>query len=81
MAVTLSSSTKQPAKPTISHWRFGLESAIARAIAEGKVRTYEKHVRSLRRHGLAPPRRAGCGEGGKDSTLNIAKAIADYASS
>jgi hypothetical protein len=59
----------------------GLEAAIARLIAEGKVRTYEKHVRSPRRHGLAPPRRAGCGEGGKDSTLDVAKAIADYASS
>ena len=64
-----------------------LESAIARVIAEGKVRTYEGHVRSKparrggRRHGLAPPRRAGCGEGGKDSTLDVAKAIADYASS
>ena len=46
-----------------------LESAIARVIAEGKVRTYEKHVRSPRRHGLSPPRRAGCGEGGKNSAL------------
>jgi isocitrate/isopropylmalate dehydrogenase len=59
MAVTLSSSTKQPAKPKISHWRFRLESAIARVIAEGKVRTYDM--------------------GGKDSTLDVAKAIADYA--
>jgi hypothetical protein len=57
-----------------------LESAIARVIAEGKVRTYEKHVRSPRRHELAPPRRAGCGEGGNASTLDVAKAIADYAS-
>ncbi len=57
-----------------------LESGVARVIVEGKVRTYEKHVRSPRRHGLAPPRRAGCGEGGKDSTLDVAKAIADYAS-
>ena len=38
-----------------------LESAIARVIAEGKVRTYDM--------------------GGKDSTLDVAKAIADYASS
>ncbi|HWH91016.1 MAG TPA: isocitrate/isopropylmalate family dehydrogenase, partial [Candidatus Binatia bacterium] len=37
-----------------------LESAIARVIAEGKVRTYDM--------------------GGKDSTLDVAKAIADYAS-
>ena len=29
-------------KPKISHWRFRLESAIARVIAEGKVRTYDK---------------------------------------
>jgi len=36
-----------------------LESAIARVIAEGKVRTYDM--------------------GGKDSTLDVAKAIADYA--
>ncbi len=58
MAVTLSSSTKQPARSTISHWTFRLESAIARVIAEGKVRTYEKHVRSPRRHGLAVARTA-----------------------
>jgi isocitrate/isopropylmalate dehydrogenase len=38
-----------------------LETAIARVIAEGKVRTYDM--------------------GGKDSTLDVAKAIADYASS
>jgi len=38
-----------------------LESAIARVIAEGKVRTYDM--------------------GGKDSTIDVAKAIADYASS
>ena len=37
-----------------------LETAIARVIAEGKVRTYDM--------------------GGKDSTLDVAKAIADYAS-
>lgn len=37
-----------------------LESAIARVITEGKVRTYDM--------------------GGKDSTLDLAKAIADYAS-
>ena len=36
-----------------------LESAIARVIAEGKVRTYDM--------------------GGQDSTLDVAKAIADYA--
>ena len=36
-----------------------LESAIARVIAEGKVRTYDM--------------------GGKASTLDVAKAIADYA--
>ena len=35
-----------------------LESAIARVIAEGKVRTYDM--------------------GGKASTLDVAKAIADY---
>ncbi len=38
-----------------------VESAIARVIVEGKVRTYDK--------------------GGKDSTLEVTKAIADYASS
>src|SRR5438477_7387020 len=38
-----------------------LETAIARVIAEGKMRTYDM--------------------GGKDSTLDVAKAIADYASS
>jgi len=37
-----------------------LETAIARVIAEGKVRTYDM--------------------GGKASTLDVAKAIADYAS-
>ena len=37
-----------------------LETAIARVIAEGKVRTYDM--------------------GGKDSTLDVAKAIANYAS-
>jgi isocitrate/isopropylmalate dehydrogenase len=37
-----------------------LESAIARVIKEGKVRTYDM--------------------GGKNSTLEVAKAIADYAS-
>jgi len=36
-----------------------LENAIARVIAEGKLRTYDM--------------------GGKDSTLDVAKAIADYA--
>ena len=36
-----------------------LESAIARVIAEGKVRTYDM--------------------GGKASTLDVAKAVADYA--
>ena len=35
-----------------------LESAIARVIGEGKVRTYEQHVRSPRRHGLAVARAA-----------------------
>src|SRR5438034_11821584 len=60
MAVTLSSSTKQPAKPKISHWSFRLEAAIARVIAEGKVRTYDM--------------------GGNDSTLDVAKAIAEYRS-
>ena len=54
-----------------------LETAIARIIAEGKVRTYEKHVWSPRRHGLAPPRPASCAEGGKDSTLDVARAIAE----
>src|SRR5947207_12668211 len=38
-----------------------LESAIARVIAEGKVRTYDM--------------------GGKDSTLDVAKAVAEHASS
>jgi 3-isopropylmalate dehydrogenase len=38
-----------------------LETAIARVIAEGKVRTYDM--------------------GGKDSTLDVAKVIAEYASS
>jgi isocitrate/isopropylmalate dehydrogenase len=39
----------------------GLETAIARVIAEGKVRTYDM--------------------GGKNSTLDVAKAIANYATS
>jgi len=52
-----------------------LESAIARVIGEGKVRTYEKHVLSPRRHGLAVAR------GGKNSTIEVAKATADYTSS
>src|SRR5213592_1336113 len=47
MAVTLSSSTKQPAKPKISHLSFRLESAIARVIAEGKVPTYNMSPQSL----------------------------------
>ena len=55
-----------------------LESGVARVIAEGKLRTNDMSGRQ--RHGLAPPRRASCGEGGKDSTLDVAKAIADYAS-
>jgi isocitrate dehydrogenase (NAD+) len=38
-----------------------LETAIARVVAEGKVRTYDVV--------------------GKDSTLDVAKAIADYAGS
>lgn len=38
-----------------------LESAIARIISEGKLRTYNM--------------------GGKDSTLDVAKAIANYAAS
>jgi 3-isopropylmalate dehydrogenase len=38
-----------------------LETAIARVIKEGKVRTYDM--------------------GGKDSTLDVANAIADYAGS
>ena len=38
-----------------------LESAIARVIADGKVRTYDM--------------------GGKNSTLDVAKAVASYASS
>jgi hypothetical protein len=63
----LSSSTKQPAKPKISRWRFRLESAIARVIAGGRVCTDNMSGRR--------------GEGGKDSTLDVAKAIADYASS
>jgi isocitrate/isopropylmalate dehydrogenase len=37
-----------------------LETAIARVIAEGKVRTYDM--------------------GGRDSTLDVAKAVAHYAS-
>jgi isocitrate/isopropylmalate dehydrogenase len=37
-----------------------LETAIARVLSEGKVRTYDM--------------------GGKNSTLEVAKAIADYAS-
>ena len=36
-----------------------LETAIARVIAEGRVRTYDM--------------------GGKDSTLDVAKAVAEYA--
>jgi isocitrate/isopropylmalate dehydrogenase len=47
-----------------------LESSIARVIAEGKVRTYDMSAIGRTRRG----------EGGKDSTLDIAKAIADYAS-
>jgi hypothetical protein len=43
----------------------------ARVIAEGKVRTYDMSA-------IGGTRR---GEGGKDSTLDVAKAVADYASS
>jgi len=43
-----------------------VEAAIARVIAEGKVCTYDMSGRR--------------GEGGKHSTLDVAKAIADYAS-
>ena len=56
-------------KPLTMHATFGkskeadmatrLENAIARVIAEGKLRTYDM--------------------GGKDSTLDVAKTIADYA--
>ena len=42
-------------------------------IAEGKVRTY-----NMSGHAATRTRR---GEGGKDSTLDMAKAVADYASS
>ena len=45
--------------PKKLRWHTRLESAIARVIAEGHVRTYDM--------------------GGKDSTLDVANAIADYA--
>jgi 3-isopropylmalate dehydrogenase len=48
-----------------------LEDAIAKVIAEGKVRTYDMSAIGRTRRG----------EGGKASTLGVAKAIADYASS
>jgi isocitrate/isopropylmalate dehydrogenase len=48
-----------------------LETAIARVIAEGKVRTYDMSAIGRTRRG----------QGGKDSTIDVAKAIADYASS
>ena len=52
---------KRLAKPKTSRWRFRREAAVARVIAEGKVRTYDM--------------------GGKNSSLDVAKAIAGYASS
>ena len=48
-----------------------LETAVARVIVEGKVRTYDMSAIGRTRRG----------EGGKDSTLDVAKAIADYAGS
>ena len=50
-----------------------LEAAIARVIAEGKVRTYDT---SGRRGDTDSPWR-----GGKDSTLDMAEAITDFANS
>ena len=49
-----------------------LESAIARVIAEGKVSTYNIFV--------AAATQTLRGERGKASTLDVAKAIGDYAS-
>jgi hypothetical protein len=46
-----------------------LEATIARVIAEGKVRTYDMSAIGRTRRG----------EGGKDSTLDVAQAVADYA--
>ena len=45
------------------------EAAIVRVIAEGRVRTYDMSAIGRTRRG----------EGGKASTLDMAKAIADYA--
>jgi hypothetical protein len=50
-----------------------LETAIARVIAEGK----SAHLRKT--CPVAAATRARRGEGGKDSTLDVAKAIASYA--
>ena len=61
---------KRLAKPKTSRWRFRREAAVARVIAEGSVRTYDMSANWTDSFG---------GEGGKDSTLDVAKAIADYA--
>ena len=69
-----------------------LETAIARVIKEGKVRTYiwaarPQRLMSLKRlpttrvNDMSAIGRTRRGEGGKDSTLDVAKAIADSASS
>ena len=50
---------------------MSLETAF---IAEGKVRTYDMS-------GRRGDTDSSGGEGGKDSTLDVAKAVAEYASS
>jgi hypothetical protein len=70
-----------------------LESAIARVIKEAKVRTYDmggsastldsaNTVSNYAASLICPPfGRTRRGEGGKDSTLDVAKAIAEDTSS
>ena len=65
---------KRLPKPKTSRWRFRREAAVARVIAEGSVRTYDMS-------GRRGDTDSSGGEGGKDSTLDVAKAVADYAGS
>ena len=58
-----------------------LEDAIAKVIAEGKVRTYDMGGKNTTMEVAPPLDGLAVARGAKASTLNVAKAIADYASS